>query len=96
MFETHLIFGSKTRSPCCSARSSSEDVIGFEMERAGTWNRFPTVVVKSACDYSDSHKNKVWQDHAVATAALCAKAVLEEWETSDQASASAEPRSGGT
>lgn len=64
---------------------AGERVIGFEMEGAGTWDQLPTVIVKSVCDYADSHKNKGWQGYAAATAASCAKAMLEDWEVSDQA-----------
>ena len=64
---------------------ASEEVIAFEMEGAGTWDQLPTVVVKSVCDHADSHKNKAWQGYAAATAASCAKAILEEWEESDVA-----------
>lgn len=56
-----------------------EKVIAFEMEGAGVWDSFPTVVIKSVCDYADSHKNKKWQRYAAATAAACTKAFLEEW-----------------
>lgn len=56
-----------------------EKVIAFEMEGAGVWDSFPTVVIKSVCDYADSHKNKIWQRYAAATAAACSKAFLEEW-----------------
>ena len=55
-------------------------VIAFEMEGAGVWDVFPCVVViKGACDYADSHKTKVWQRYAAATAAACAKAFLGQW-----------------
>lgn len=54
-------------------------VIGFEMEGAGVWDSFPCVVIKGACDYADSHKNKVWQRYAAATAAACMKAFLDHW-----------------
>ena len=54
-------------------------VIGFEMEGAGVWDSFPCVVIKAACDYADSHKSKVWQLYAAATAAACAKAFLDFW-----------------
>jgi nucleoside phosphorylase len=54
-------------------------VIGFEMEGAGVWDSFPCVVIKGACDYADSHKNKVWQRYAAATAASCMKAFLGHW-----------------
>ena len=46
-----------------------EGVIGFEMESAGTWDYIPTIVIKSVCDYADSHKNKDYQEYAAATAA---------------------------
>ncbi|KIX02678.1 uncharacterized protein Z518_08620 [Rhinocladiella mackenziei CBS 650.93] len=61
-----------------------EGVIGFEMESAGTWDYIPTVVIKSVCDYADSHKNKDWQEYAAATAAGCTKAFLEEWRSADR------------
>ena len=54
-------------------------VIGFEMEGAGVWDNFPCVVIKGACDYADSHKNKAWQRYAAATAAACMKAFLGHW-----------------
>jgi len=56
------------------------DIIVFEMEGAGVWDHFPnSLVIKSVCDYADSHKNKRWQYYAAATAAACAKSVLNEW-----------------
>lgn len=58
-------------------------VIGFEMEGAGVWDSFPTIVIKGVCDYADSHKNKEWQSYAAATAASCMKAFLDEWRVSD-------------
>lgn len=61
-----------------------DEVIAFEMEGSGVWDTFPTVVIKSACDYADSHKSKEWQSYAAATAAAGMKAVLEKWEVSDQ------------
>ena len=54
-------------------------IIGFEMESAGVWAVFPCVVIKGACDYADSHKTKVWQRYAAATAAACMKAFLGHW-----------------
>ncbi|KKP07315.1 hypothetical protein THAR02_00639 [Trichoderma harzianum] len=59
--------------------ASREKAIAFEMEGAGVWESFPTVVIKSVCDYADSHKNKKWQRYAAATAAACMKAFLGEW-----------------
>jgi nucleoside phosphorylase len=61
-----------------------ERVVGFEMEGAGLWDRIPTIIVKGICDYADSHKDKVWQNYAAATAAACMKAMLSEWEVVDE------------
>jgi nucleoside phosphorylase len=58
---------------------SQDEVIAFEMEAAGVWDAFPCVVIKGACDYADSHKTKVWQRYAAATAAACTKAFLDHW-----------------
>lgn len=52
------------------------DVIAFEMEGAGTWDEVPCIIIKGICDYADSHKNKLWQPFAAATAASVMKAVL--------------------
>jgi len=64
--------------------ATEENVIGFEMESAGTWNIVPTIVIKSVCDYADSHKNKKWQQYAATTAAACTKALLQEWRSVDR------------
>lgn len=61
-----------------------EGIIGFEMEGAGVWDSIPTVIIKSVCDYADSHKSKAWQSYAAITAAACMKAFLEEWRRSDR------------
>lgn len=52
------------------------DVLCFEMEAAGLMDSFPCLVVRGICDYSDSHKNKLWQPYAAVTAAACAKELL--------------------
>ncbi|KAH7129683.1 putative kinesin, partial [Dactylonectria estremocensis] len=59
-------------------RVSSElgGVLCFEMEAAGLMNNFPCLVIRGICDYADSHKNKMWQHYAAATAVACAKEVL--------------------
>ncbi|EXJ80944.1 hypothetical protein A1O3_07232 [Capronia epimyces CBS 606.96] len=64
--------------------AADEKVIGFEMESGGTWDYVPTIVIKSVCDYADSHKNKQWQRYAAATAAACTKAVLGRWRKEDR------------
>jgi len=59
--------------------AAEESVIAIEMEGAGVWDNFPTVIIKGVCDYADSHKNKKWRPYAAVTAAACAKALLREW-----------------
>ncbi|KAI0888439.1 purine and uridine phosphorylase [Annulohypoxylon maeteangense] len=54
------------------------DIIGLEMEAAGTMNRIPVGVIRAACDYGDKHKNKKWQPYAAAMAAAYAKAILSQ------------------
>ncbi|RHZ45308.1 Pfs and NB-ARC domain protein [Aspergillus thermomutatus] len=62
-----------------------EGVIGLEMEGAGIWDNTPCVIIKGVCDYADSHKSKVWQSYAAATAAAGAKAFLGYWVPSTKA-----------
>ncbi|KAF5642056.1 pfs domain protein [Fusarium sp. NRRL 52700] len=57
----------------------SEGIIAFEMEGAGAWDTLPCVIIKGIGDYSDSHKDKRWQNYAASTAAAYAKAFLEGW-----------------
>ncbi|KEQ64412.1 purine and uridine phosphorylase, partial [Aureobasidium melanogenum CBS 110374] len=61
------------------AIARGNNIIAFEMEGAGVWDNLPCVVIKGVCDYSDSHKNKMWQNYAAATAASAAKAFLDHW-----------------
>ncbi|RKL34014.1 hypothetical protein BFJ72_g9501 [Fusarium proliferatum] len=51
-------------------------VICFEMEAAGLMNGSPYLVIRGICDYSDSHKNKKWQEHAALMAAAYTKEVV--------------------
>lgn len=39
-------------------------------------NTMPSLVIRGICDYSDSHKNKRFQEFAAATAASYAKLLL--------------------
>lgn len=52
------------------------DVLCFDMEAAGLMDNFPCVVIRGICDYSDSHKDDIWQGYAAATAAAYAKELL--------------------
>ncbi|KAF2691768.1 purine and uridine phosphorylase [Lentithecium fluviatile CBS 122367] len=60
-----------------------QNVIAFEMEGAGAWDEVPCIIVKGICDYADSHKNKLWQAFAAATAASVMKAVLGRYARTD-------------
>jgi nucleoside phosphorylase len=53
-------------------------ILCFEMEAAGLMNNFPCAVIRGICDYADSHKNKLWQPYAAATAAAYAKYLLSQ------------------
>ncbi|GAB1311901.1 hypothetical protein MFIFM68171_02111 [Madurella fahalii] len=55
---------------------ASQGVLCFEMEAAGLMNDFPCLVVRGICDYSDTHKNKIWQGYAAMMAAAYAKNLL--------------------
>lgn len=48
----------------------------FEMEAAGLMDILPCLVIRGICDYSDSHKNKDWQEFSAATAASYARELL--------------------
>lgn len=61
-----------------------ENVIAFEMEAAGIWEEVPSLIIKAAFDYGDSHKNKRWQAFASATAACAARAVIEQLAWTDR------------
>ena len=78
-----LVMKSAARRDELAAR---EKVIGFEMEGAGAWDTFPTVIIKGVCDYADSHKNKKWQKYAAVTAAACTKAFLGQWRGVEKSS----------
>ncbi|KAK6362986.1 hypothetical protein TWF730_000434 [Orbilia blumenaviensis] len=56
--------------------SRETGVLCFEMEAAGLMDNLPSLVIRGICDYSDSHKNKVWQPYAALVAAAFAKQLL--------------------
>ena len=56
--------------------AKEEGVICFEMEAAGLMDNFRCLVIRGICDYADSHKNKIWQPYAAATAAAFARVLL--------------------
>ncbi|KAL2134883.1 hypothetical protein VTI74DRAFT_10609 [Chaetomium olivicolor] len=71
-----------------------DNVIAFEMEGAGMWEELRScacLIVKSVCDYADSHKNKTWQAYAAAAAAATARGLLEHWDTYNPSSPRSQP-----
>ncbi|KAK6341310.1 hypothetical protein TWF696_008389 [Orbilia brochopaga] len=58
--------------------SGDRNVLCFEMEAAGIVDELPSLVIRGICDYSDSHKNKIWQPYAALAAAAYAKELLIE------------------
>ncbi|KAF3934332.1 hypothetical protein ABW19_dt0210025 [Dactylella cylindrospora] len=56
--------------------SREKNVLCFEMEAAGLMDILPSLVIRGICDYSDSHKNKIWQPYAALSAAVFAKKLL--------------------
>jgi len=56
--------------------AQTEEVLCFEMEAAGLMDHFPCLVIRGICDYSDTHKNDLWQGYAAVTAAAYAKELL--------------------
>ncbi|EFY93351.1 NACHT and Ankyrin domain protein [Metarhizium acridum CQMa 102] len=63
--------------------AEKHELLAFEMEGAGVWDEIPCIIVKSVCDYADSHKNNEWQDYAAATAAAATRALLERYPRTD-------------
>ncbi|RYP69569.1 hypothetical protein DL770_008217 [Monosporascus sp. CRB-9-2] len=57
-------------------RQLGDAVRCVEMEAAGLMDNFPCIVIRGICDYADSHKNKIWQEHAAAVAAAFTKELL--------------------
>ncbi|KAG5760762.1 hypothetical protein H9Q72_011132 [Fusarium xylarioides] len=63
-------------APTRDSLSKKINNICFEMEAAGVMDCFPCLVIRGVCDYSDSHKNKGWQEYAALVAAAYAKELL--------------------
>lgn len=58
--------------------AAERDVLCFEMEAAGLMNHFPCLVIRGICDYSDTHKDVVWQGYTAMAAAAYAKDLLNK------------------
>ena len=59
-----------------NALAEAENILCFEMEATGLMDSFPCVGIRGICDYSDTHKNDVWQAYASATAVAYARELL--------------------
>lgn len=55
-----------------------DNVICLEIEAASLMDAFSCLVIRGISDYSDSHKNWIWQPYAAAMATAYAKALLLE------------------
>lgn len=71
-------------------------ILCFEMEAAGVMGIMPCLVIRGICDYSDSHKNKIWQEYAAATAASYAKLLLSNLRRYIKIGQSIEPQRAST
>ncbi|KAK6542714.1 hypothetical protein TWF694_006657 [Orbilia ellipsospora] len=58
--------------------ANEKEIMCFEMEAAGLMNTYPCLVIRGICDYSDTHKNDIWQNYAAMTAAVYTKELLKE------------------
>ncbi|KAF4228327.1 hypothetical protein CNMCM8980_010175 [Aspergillus fumigatiaffinis] len=59
--------------------AAEEGVIGFEWAGVGVWREFPTVVITGVGNYGDGYGTDPWPAYASASAASCAKAILEAY-----------------
>ncbi|PWY94657.1 purine and uridine phosphorylase [Aspergillus sclerotioniger CBS 115572] len=57
-------------------RNLDHDIYCFDTEAAGLGNKFSCVLIRGICDYSDGHRNKIWEPYAAVTAAAYAKDLL--------------------
>ncbi|PKX96941.1 uncharacterized protein P174DRAFT_359543, partial [Aspergillus novofumigatus IBT 16806] len=60
----------------CDELQTEHDILCFKIEAAGLIRVFPSLVVYGIYDYSNSHKNKIWQDYAAVAAAAYKKELL--------------------
>jgi len=64
----------------------AKQFVGFEMESAGfvqAVGQKSYILIRGICDYSDTHKNKDWQEYAAACAAGYAAALLRQIRPTD-------------
>jgi nucleoside phosphorylase len=72
--ESIICFEMEAAGQCTPTQETRNSVTYFYL---GLMDSFPCLVIRGICDYADSHKNKVWQPYAAATAASYAKELLQ-------------------
>ncbi|GFF39405.1 Pfs domain protein, putative [Aspergillus lentulus] len=63
--------------------AAEEGVIGFEWAGVGVWRELPTMVITGVGNYGDGYGADPWPAYASASAASCAKAILEAYRRSE-------------
>lgn len=53
------------------------NILCFEMEAARLMNSLSVAIIRGVYDYSDSHKNDLWQPYAAAAVAAYARGLLD-------------------
>ncbi|RHZ52743.1 hypothetical protein CDV55_101511 [Aspergillus turcosus] len=59
--------------------AAKEGVLGFEWAAVGVWSLLPTLVITGVGDYGDGYATDPWPAYASASAASCAKAILQAY-----------------
>lgn len=95
--DPRIHYGVIASGDCLMRNAEERDIISqglealcFEMEASGIMDTFYCLPIRGISDYSDSHKDKQWQDYAAAMAAAYARELLEELQGESEA-----PRPGG-
>ncbi|KAJ9662596.1 hypothetical protein H2198_001268 [Neophaeococcomyces mojaviensis] len=63
------------KDPINREQLQQANALAVEMEACGMLENF--VVIRGISDYADSHKNDMWQPYAAATAAACARMMID-------------------
>lgn len=70
-------YQSVSHAPTRKRIREEHGAICVDRQAAGLMNYFPCLVIRGISDYADSHKNDSRKAYAAATAAACAKEILE-------------------
>ncbi|KAK6359100.1 hypothetical protein TWF696_000267 [Orbilia brochopaga] len=81
--QPHIHYGRIAVSDRVIKRGTTRDrlaqeygILCFDMAAAGLIDSLPSLVIRGICDYSDSHKSKLWRPYAALSAAAFAKTLL--------------------